>query len=431
MSKRYLFLLVVFALVVGTGSLAIQAQSELRFDGVEVHALIFRSTDTDYIISTLAPRLEQETGIKLIVDQTPYEDVRAKQLADRAGAHAYDILNSTTEWSYEYAEFASPLDEYLANPQYPAVEQDDMIPFVWSTFNPGENVKLIPYQPDTRLFFYRTDLFEAAGLTAPQTWDDVRAAAAALTKDTDGDGEVDQFGFLFPGQRGWNLMLAWVPFVYAAGGEIFSDGLPVIKSQAGLDALNFLIEMKQYAPADVTAFGEYEVNQTTTQGHAAMIVSASAITQELEAETSAVKGLIASSDFPLQSETTERKFSAALGGWAFGVTDYSEVKDAAAYAVMWLTSKDIVTEMEIHGRAHAARLSMAENAELLAVNPHVPTIVEVLSGAEIFYRGPQGASLGELLNVRIAQAVAGELTPEDALRIAQDELTAYIEANPA
>ena len=113
------------------------------------------------------------------------------------------------------------------------------------------------------------------------------------------------------------------------------------------------------------------------------------------------------------------------------MTDYSEVKDAAAYAVMWLTSKDIVTEMEIHGRAHAARLSMAENAELLAVNPHVPTIVEVLSGAEIFYRGPQGASLGELLNVRIAQAVAGELTPEDALRIAQDELTAYIEANPA
>lgn len=431
MSKRFLLVLVVLALAIGTGSLALQAQSALQFNGVEVHALMFRSTDTDYIISTLAPRLEQETGIKLIVDETPYEDVRAKQLADRAGAHAYDILNSTTEWSYEYAEFAAPLDEYIANPQYPDIQKDDIIPYVWSTFNPGANVKLLPYQPDTRLFFYRTDLFEQAGLSAPQTWDDVRAAAAALTKDTNGDGQIDQFGFLFPGQRGWNLMLAWVPLVYAAGGEIFSDGQPAFKSDAGLAALNFLIEMKQYAPPDVTAFGEYEVNQTTTQGHAAMVISASAITQELEAETSAVKGLMASTDFPLQTATTERKYSAALGGWALGVTDYSQVKDAAAYSIMWLTSKDIVTEMEIHGRAHAARLSMAENPDLLAVNPHVPTIVKVLSNAEIFYRGPQGASLGELLNVRIAQAVAGEITPEEALRLAQDELSAYIAENPA
>jgi hypothetical protein len=60
-------------------------------------------------------------------------------------------------------------------------------------------------------------------------------------------------------------------------------------------------------------------------------------------------------------------------------------EDAAAYVAMWLASRPIVTEMQIHGRQHAARLSMAKDQGLLAVNPHIPTIVEVLTNAEIFF----------------------------------------------
>lgn len=402
------------------------APSEKPFDGTEVQLLIFSSLDSEYIQKTLAPRLEEETGIKLIVNAIPYEEVRANQLADRVGPQVYDIINSTTEWSYEYAEFAAPLDEYIGKEGYPDIEQEDIIPFVWDTFNPGDDVRLIPYQPDTRVFFYRTDLLEEAGLEPPKTWDGLRAAAEALTKDTDGNGQVDQFGFIYPGRRGWNLMLAWVPFVYAAGGEIFTpEGEPAFNSQAGIDAINLLIELQKFSPPDVTAFGEYEVNQTTVQGHAAMGVSASAITPEIEAPDSPVKGLIKSSDFPIQTADTVRKYKAALGGWAFGVSEYSDVKDAAAYTVLWLTSKDIVTDMQVHGRQHAARLSMAESPELLAVNPHVPAIVDILSGAEIFYRGAEGAAIGELLNVRIAQAVAGELTPEEALEAAVEDINTY------
>jgi multiple sugar transport system substrate-binding protein len=407
---------------------AVEAPAEKPFDGVEVQLLIFKSLDSDYIEQALAPQLEEETGIKLVVNAIPYEEVRATQLADRAGPKAYDIINSTTEWSYEYAEFAAPLDEYIGKEGYPDIEQEDIIPFVWTTFNPGDDVRLIPYQPDTRIFFYRTDLLEEAGLEPPKTWDELLAAAETLTKDTNEDGQVDQFGFIYPGRRGWNLMLAWVPFVYAAGGEIFTpEGEPAFNSQAGIDAINLLIELQKYAPPDVTAFGEYEVNQTTVQGNAAMGVSASAITPEIEAPDSPVRGLIKSSDFPVQTADTERKFKAALGGWAFGVSDYSDVKDAAAYTVLWLTSKDIVTDMQVHGRQHAARLSMAESPELLAVNPHVPTIVDILSGAEIFYRGPEGAAIGELLNVRIAQAVAGELSPEEALEAAVNDINSYKE----
>jgi hypothetical protein len=97
---------------------------------------------------------------------------------------------------------------------------------------------------------------------------------------------------------------------------------------------------------------------------------------------------------------------------------------------MWLASRPIVTEMQTHGRRHAARLSMAKDSGLLSVNPHIPTIVEILSNAEIFFPGSQGAAIGELLNVRIGQAIAGELKPKEALDAAVNDINAYLASHP-
>jgi ABC-type glycerol-3-phosphate transport system substrate-binding protein len=425
-----LFAFSAASLIAGIGLTTTSAfGADKPFDGTEVRALVFRSLDGDYIASTLAPRLKSETGITLTVDQVPYEEVRAKQLADRAGAKRYDILNTTTEWSYEYRKFAAPLNAYIGNAGYPDIEQTDIIPFVWKAFNPGQKIAWMPYQPDTRIFFYRGDLLQAAGIEPPKTWDELLAAAKALTKPA-ADGKDAQYGFIFPGQRGWNLTLAWIPFVYAAGGDIFKDGKPAFDSQAGVDALNLLIELKKYAPPDVISFGEHEVNQSVLHGQVAMGVSASAITPEIEGPDSPIKSKVTSSGFPLQTADTKPKHSAALGGWAFGVSEYTKQKDAAAYVAMWLASRPIVTEMQTHGRQHAARLSMAKDPGLLAVNPHIPAIVQVLTNAEIFFPGSQGAAIGELLNVRVAQAVAGEMKPKEALDAAVSDIDNYLSSHP-
>lgn len=399
------------------------------FTGTTVNALIFKSLDTDYIIETLAPRLKAETGIELVVNQVPYEEVRAAQLADANGAQQYDIINPCTEWSYEYRQFSAPIDEYIGKEGYPDIERDDLIDFVFQGFNPTGETYFIPYQPDTRVFFFREDLLAEEGLEVPQTWDELLEAAKRLTKDTDGDGKIDQYGFVFSAQRGWNLTLVWVPFMFSAGGELFDGTQPVFNSQAGLDAINFLKELKQYCPPDLDAYGEYEVNAAAVNGTAAMGVSASSITPEIEAETSPVKGLMGTAEFPVQTAGFTPKYSAGMGGWAFGVSNYSKVKDAAAYTLMWLTSKDIVTEMEIHGRMHASRYSEASNEELLAVNPHVSTIVDVLAKSKIFYEGVEGAAIGELVNLRISQAVSGEMDAQEALDLAAQECSEYLANN--
>lgn len=427
MKKLLVFLLVAMMAVapaVGAGA----EDAMLDFGGTTVNALIFKSLDTDYIIENLAPRLKEEANINLVVNQVPYEEVRSTMLTDANGAQQYDIINPCTEWVYEYREFATPITEYIGKAGYPDMELDDFIQYVWKGFNPGEDVFFLPYQPDTRVFFWREDLLEAEGLSVPTTWDELKDVAAKLTKDTDGDGNIDQYGFCFSGARGWNLLLTWVPFTYSAGGNIFDGQTPVFNSQAGIDALNLLIDMKQYCPPDVEAYGEYEVIAAAQNGSVAMGVSATSICAEIEAESSPVKGLIKSGSFPKQAAETEPQYSAAMGGWAFGVSQYSKNKDAAAYAAMWLTNREHSTEMEINGRMHAARISMAGNEELLAKNPHVPGIIEVLNKSKIWFEGVQGAALGELMNVRINEAITESVTPEEALKTAEQEVNDYLAA---
>jgi multiple sugar transport system substrate-binding protein len=62
----------------------------------------------------------------------------------------------------------------------------------------------IPYRNSTRALVYNKDMFKAAGLDPdkpPQTWAQLREYALKLTKDTNGDGITDQWGFGFPAAR--------------------------------------------------------------------------------------------------------------------------------------------------------------------------------------------------------------------------------------
>jgi multiple sugar transport system substrate-binding protein len=82
---------------------------------------------------------------------------------------------------------------------------------------------------------YNTDLFDAADLeypTADWTWDDLRAAAEALTTE-------DTVGLVTPTE-----MERWLPFLYQSGGALFDDeGNFAFNSEETQRALDFYIGM--------------------------------------------------------------------------------------------------------------------------------------------------------------------------------------------
>jgi ABC-type glycerol-3-phosphate transport system substrate-binding protein len=95
----------------------------------------------------------------------------------------------------------------------------------------------MPYFLDPRGLYYRTDLFEGAGLDAPVTWADVREAATALHSPP----AVYGIG-LGPGDYWW---YAWIGAI--GGGNNLSkwseDGHSLVGNEAGIQAVQFLADL--------------------------------------------------------------------------------------------------------------------------------------------------------------------------------------------
>lgn len=71
------------------------------------------------------------------------------------------------------------------------------------------------------VMYFNRDLLRAAGLEAPRagwTWDDLLAACRATTRDTDGDGRIDQFGISLT-----QWLQAVTPWIWQNGGDLLDE----------------------------------------------------------------------------------------------------------------------------------------------------------------------------------------------------------------
>ncbi|MCX6089048.1 MAG: sugar ABC transporter substrate-binding protein [Candidatus Atribacteria bacterium] len=392
------------------------------YEGTTLRMVTGYTEDSEYLVSGLLPKLEAETGIELMVEQVPHDDLYRKQIMDVNGAQVYDIVNPCAEWFHQYENFTVPLNSYMGKEGYPDPQIDDIISRVWKVWNPTKDVYWFPYQPDSRVFYYRKDLLQEAGLTPPKNWDELKMAVTKLHK------KGTRYGFGFPGKKSDFMNLAWIPILFSAGGDIFDENLrPTLNSQAGVDSLEFLLQLLKYGPPDASQFGKLDHYQAAKEGRVAIGIEASGISQALESPDSKVKGKIGIDIFPVRSKDVQRPYTAIMGGWSLGVTSYSKHIDAAAWVVFWLTSKDIVTDWQIHGRAHASRFSMVKNTELLKVNPHIPTIVKNFAGTKLFFDGSEGNLLEQALMDPLFRAISGEMGAKEALDRAADEFESILD----
>ncbi len=94
----------------------------------------------------------------------------------------------------------------------------DFEPRVLEIFRRGGALYAIPKDYTPMVIAYNKDLFDRAGVPYPGTdwtWDQFLAAARRLTRDTDGDGVVDQWGFWLDRRD-----FMWMASIWALGGDV-------------------------------------------------------------------------------------------------------------------------------------------------------------------------------------------------------------------
>lgn len=90
-------------------------------------------------------------------------------------------------------------------------DTDDFYPILRSLFTVDNKFYCPPKDIVTLALQINTEMFEAAGLSIPTTWEEMRSAAEVLTKD-------GVFGLVIPPD-----FARWIAFLYAAGGSVTDD----------------------------------------------------------------------------------------------------------------------------------------------------------------------------------------------------------------
>ena len=144
------------------------------------------------------------------------------------------FLKGMTAPSYMSFDILRPLDELID--QTADFNEADFFPFAMDAFQYKGQQYGIPKDFNTYVLFYNKQLFADAGIDSlPKNWEELERISAALTKDKNGDGKADQYGFIVE-----PLVEMVMPFVYQNGGSFQNeDGSLGIADPAFIEALEF------------------------------------------------------------------------------------------------------------------------------------------------------------------------------------------------
>lgn len=124
----------------------------------------------------------EESGVE--TDLVPVEEDQVSQLlsaAALAGDEMPDVVNAISPGLVRSFDRDGYLDRDAAGEVVEALGEDTFTPSALALASDGDEVLAVPSDAWPMMVYYRTDLFEEAGLEPPATYDDLRAAAEQLT----------------------------------------------------------------------------------------------------------------------------------------------------------------------------------------------------------------------------------------------------------
>jgi len=255
--------------------------------------------------------------------------------------------------------------------------------------------------------FYDVDALAEAGIEPPTTWDELRAAAEALTAD-------GRYGLAFSAANTFEGTWQFLPYLWSNGAD--EDDLT---SPEAVEALSFVNGLVQdgYASSSVVNWSQNDVNDQFIAGKAAMMVNGPWNMPALEA----AEGLHYAA-VPLPVPEAGDTLEAPLGGEAFTVprTGNPDKMAKAGDFVACVTRGEHQLAMATGRGAVPSDTEVA--AEAAAENPVVATFVDTVQTARsrTALLGPDWPGAATQIYTAQQLALTGSESPAEALERATE-----------
>lgn len=390
-------------------------------DGVGPITLVQGKDTSNFVQGQLDKWNSQHPDQKVTLIELPEDaDAQRQQMIQNANAKsdAYSILAVDNVWTAEFA--ANRYIAELPQDQFPNVAQ--FLPPVADSAKYKDKLYAVPYASDGGLLYYRTDLMQAAGITAPpKTWAELIADCKKVQATPQGAGANCYAGQF---QKYEGLTVNAAEAINGAGGVITDkDGKPDVNTQAAKDGLNFLADgFKQgYIPKEALTYKEEEARRSFQEGKLVF-----------ERQWPYMYALASKTD---GSSQVAGKFAVAplpglngpgvssLGGHALGISPYAKNKKTAVDFINFYTSKEANTTQVNQASLAPVWTSIYDDPTLQKQLPYLATLKASILGAQA---RPKVVRYGDAtLAIQDAAygALQGKLTVDQAVQQLQDKLT--------
>ena len=258
-------------------------------------------------------------------------------------------LKGDTAPAYMSFDVLEPLDDYVEGDTEFAI--DDIFPVFKDAFKHKGNYYGFAKDFNAYVLFYNKKLFQEAGLTEPpKDWKELYAYCKLLTKDTDSNGKLDQFGFVI--EPSIDMVL---PFAFQNGGELISeDGKIGVGEPEFIEALKFFMSLYRDGIATIPADqGAGWIGDVFAREQCAMAISGAWLIPYLQDNAPNVDyGVV---ELPVGRQKATLAFTNA-----FVIPKQSKHKDEAWTMMSYLAGKKGMEIWTKSGLALPTRKSVAE-----------------------------------------------------------------------
>jgi multiple sugar transport system substrate-binding protein len=348
-----------------------------------------------------------------------------KLLTEIAGGNAPDVAFVDAGFVQSLASRGAltDLDGYIAGSD--SVATEDYVEGFRNTALLEGRMYGLPFDGETTGLFYRTDLFDQAGIEGPPaTWEEFEQTAAALT-----DPAKKQYGVaIFSTEAAYY----WYPWLWQAGGDtLSSDGKDVaFDSPEGVEAAQFYVNLAQkYAPPDYLASDSWNGRVAFASGKVGMYVAGSWFAGQMLSEFPDIEGKWATAPLP----KGDAGCATTLAGDSLVMLGSTKQQDASWLWMEFLSRPENMTTWTIGEPTTTLlppRASLLQSDQLAKDKPFLQGFADDMGCAVTStVEQPKWGEVEQVLNEKLGEAMYGDISPEDALQQAAAKGEEIIDAS--
>lgn len=354
------------------------------------------TTDAAPVDDMLARFMDEHPDITVERRSIPYDDTKRILLQSAGQGSLPDIVVVNNPDHQQFAELG--IAEDLTDRVAEWGEGDLYVPAAMQSATLSDRLYGLPQQVNCLALYVNTAMLQQAGLEVPTTWEDLTAAAAAMT-----DGS--RYGLAFAAPNNQSAVYQWLPELWQAGGDLYDLTAP-----EAVEALQFWTDFVTGGSVsrETLNWAQPDIGTEFVNERAAMMINGPFMVPTLEQDAPDLPWQVA----PL---VEHREAASCLGGENYMIVKGGNV-DAAWELLRWTQQPENLVGYLAATGGLPSRSDIADDEAWSDETSQV--FIDELAVARPRAYGTKYPEIATAVVTAIQSALSGSATPAEALEVA-------------